>query len=141
MALIVNFPASRMNKSRGGDGLKTKARVHFSNNIEESCSDDIILTDEVRNDMWYTSSEMKSFQAQMIIDAEKIAQLSSFINSVDEVALTESAVCTYFVGLEKFLNLSTFRKQRVNNMRFLDIFFLEQERQRRSGVWDPDKLA
>ena len=126
MDLIVSFPASRVSKSHGSeDGPKTKKRVHFTDNVDEGRADKIVLTDDIKIDVWYTSREMKSFRAQMIMDARKIAQYSSIINlaEVDKVVSIPSSLHIDCLGLENFLNPSTLRKHRDMCKSFFDDFF------------------
>ena len=97
--------------------------------------------------MWYSSSDYKAMRAankQAICEARTkvhtLTSLSSIVTSQDATE-DELDACCMLVGIESMLTLTAIKKSRAYRAHRIARVLHEQERQDRSGVSDPERLA
>jgi hypothetical protein len=123
MDLIVNFPQSR-------------ARVSFATHTEVITVKNIAI--EHKTDLWYTTSELKSFRRDAALLIISIHYSGMTEDQYAELHVSESSA---FLGIENYLSKATTIEVAKRRRAIVDAVLLEQERQYRSGDIDAGIMA
>jgi hypothetical protein len=123
MDLIVNFP-------------RPQSRVSFATHVKVALVKN--LAHEHKTDLWYTTSEIKSFKRDIALLIMSIISSGMTVAQYAKLHVNET---TAFLGIEKNLSKATLRGVAKRRRAIVDAVLLEQDRQYRSGNIDADLMA
>eukprot|EP00579_Thalassiosira_antarctica_P022904 CAMPEP_0201990248 /NCGR_PEP_ID=MMETSP0904-20121228/93276_1 /ASSEMBLY_ACC=CAM_ASM_000553 /TAXON_ID=420261 /ORGANISM="Thalassiosira antarctica, Strain CCMP982" /LENGTH=240 /DNA_ID=CAMNT_0048544505 /DNA_START=58 /DNA_END=780 /DNA_ORIENTATION=- len=131
MDLIVDFPPCHSSRNM------PSPRVSFADHLEINIIEN--LSQEFKDDVWFTQREIKSFTYQVIMTLRII---SSTLNmTVAQYAEMNVHDTSAFMGLENYLSKDTTENIRYGRDAIRKAVLLEQHRQLDLCIHDPDAIS
>lgn len=130
--LIVGFPQGPRMSSFSKSSQR--GRVSFANHVEVKYAGYLL---EYKESLWYSREEIKSIKCQSATLLRKITDHMTMA----EYAEINSGDTSAFLGMENYLSPTTTKEIRCRRITICVMVLLEQERQSRSGVNDPERIA
>jgi hypothetical protein len=129
MDLIVDFPQNRISSSL------RKRRVSFQDELDVKFVQN--LSHKHRDDIWFSADEMHSFGYKTALTVRTITSTMTMAEYAELHVKDTSA----FLGLEKYFTDTSHQKIKDQRRVVRRAVFLEQQRQLRAGIYDPDEMA
>jgi len=127
MDLIVDFPqASPPNEKR----------VSFIDTTEINFVEN--LSHKHKDDLWYCGHEMNTFKFETDRVLRTLRANKMTMVQYAELHIQETHA---FMGLESYMSATTAREIKYQRQKIRRSVFIEQHRQLRTGIYDPDAMA
>lgn len=140
MDLIVDFPRASFHDDEAP--VPSRKRVCFQRRVSFEDYTEITIVENLthnhKDDLWYSHHEMKSFPSEA---AKELQILRAHQMTLAQYAHQNADETSAFLGLEKYFTDTLHQKIKDKRRVVRRAVFLEQQRQLRADIYDPDEMA